>query len=211
MTYYDSGYAPMWNAEIVADLLELLLIPDVQWFEIDELLIDSALEARFVRLLRFNRAGRPTFLGKSPSADFGLDEDARQILLHRVFPYATLLDNRLTPFEQAAQLNREGVDVVAFCEWLQSSPAIFQESSQIDVYREAGRLVTKAWTDHYSLLRGAERRPEPKEQLLRAANRSEALSDSLFADELLQPSEAHTESSPSRAPAPWWKRLLPYK
>lgn len=206
MTHYDSGYAPIWNAEIVADLLELLMEPDVQWYELEELLVNSPVEIRFIRLLHSSRAGRPTFLGKTPSTDFGLDEDARQILLHRVFPYATLLDTRLSPFEQAAQLNREGVDVIDFCQWLQSWSAIFQQSSRPDVYLDAGRLVTKAWIDHHSLLRGAERRPEPKEHLLRAANSSELLSD-----DLLHSSAARPESLPSPAPAPWWKRLLPNK
>ena len=98
--------------------------PDPQWFEVEELLADSQGERQFAALLHASQSRVFVFPGHVQTFEFALDEDARQILIHRVFPYATLLDTRLTPLQQAAQLHRVGVDVETFCRWVQASAPV---------------------------------------------------------------------------------------
>ena len=166
---------PAWNPAIVADLVELLMQPDAQWYEIEELVEGRPWESQFVQLLRANAARATRFASSQPFAIFGLslpsdfllDEDARQILMHHVFPYATLLDMKLTPLQQAQQLEQNGVAVEPFCRRLVSSGE--------QNYNEAAQAALNAWLDHSRLLRGAERAPESNPQLLRPA--SEAATD----------------------------------
>ena len=181
VTYYDVGYAPLWNPALVADLVELLTQPDVQWFELEEMLDDAPREAQFVRLLRANRSRSPyAFEFNPPRMDFVVDEEACQILLHRLFPYATLLDTHLSPLEQAMQLHREGVDVESFLTWLAALGDRPRSASDASVYSRASHAALQSWHDHYSLLRGAERIAEPANHLLRAAHTTEQTSKHLL-------------------------------
>ncbi len=191
-TYYDIGYAPIWNPALVADLIELLMQPDVQWFELEEALADAPREAQFVRLLRANRARSSYSFEFSPQRiEFVVDEEACQILLHRLFPYATLLDTHLTSLEQALQLHREGVDVAAFLGWLATLGDRTRSPSSADVYSHAARRALQSWQDHYSLLRGAERAGEPAGQLLRAAHPASGRRE-----DLLRPDPAPCPNAP---------------
>ncbi len=174
MPSFNPANAPVWHPAIVADLAELLTHPDAQWGDLEELLVDFPLESHYVHLLRRNQSSRALpnfFFGQAPSTDFTLDEDARQILLYRVLPYAILLDNRLTPLQQVTQLRHADIDVEYFCSWVQAFDAL---------YAEAARAALQAWKDHFSLLRGSERAPEPANQLLRSACEAEADTDTLL-------------------------------
>ncbi len=194
-TYYDIGYAPIWNPALVADLIELLTQPDVQWFELEEALANAPREAQFARLLRANRARSSYPFEFSPQRiEFVVDEEACQILLHRLFPYATLLDTHLTPLEQAMQLHREGVDVVAFLGWLAALGDRTRSQISADVYSHAARCALQSWHDHYSLLRGAGRADEPAGQLLRAASAASGRRENL-----LRPDQAPSAAAPPPA------------
>ena len=171
---------PAWNPAIVADLVELLMHPDAQWYEIEDLVHDRQWEAQFVQLLRANSSRATRFASSQPFAIFGLalpsdfllDEDARQILMHHVFPYATLLDANLTPLQQARQLEQNGVAVEPFCRRLMAGLEPH--------YTAAAQSALTAWLDHSRLLRGSARAPEPNTQLLRPASESEAGKDTLL-------------------------------
>ena len=193
---FDPANAPVWHPSIVADLAELLAHPDAQWGDIEELLAELPVESGYARLLRGTQASRALpnfFFGQSPSTNFTLDEDARQILLFRILPYATLLDNKLTPLQQVTQLRHLNIDVEHFCTWVQAFDSI---------YAEAARTALQAWKDHYSLLRGSKRAPEPNNQLLRPA-----LETNKDMDTLLQAS-APPASEPNPAKRGLLRRFL---
>ena len=196
----DARITPLFAPRIVADMVELLLQPDAQWFEVEQLLADSPEALRYVQLVRGTPSRPFFFFGQAPSTDFGINEEARYVLLHRLLPYATLLDTRLTSLEQAQQLEREGIDVLDFCTLAQQSGPL---------YAEAGRAAFNAWVQHKTLLRGSEAVPDTSERLLRPASQRAVDSHLLVAATHARKPAAQPELPASRAS--WLRRWFARK
>jgi hypothetical protein len=136
--------------------------------------------------------------GLASSLNAPLDESGlitpriRAMLLEQLFPYALLLDRRLTPTERALRLeNALNIGAVRFCE------ECLQNENE-EIVTEA-QIVLEAYQAEQSLLRGAARPQDTGQELLRPP-----ASASTSPDALLRAAEETTVASPRVG---WLRRL----